>query len=559
MECRYGCQTPVMTDGETTFVELYICVDNVPVLCRTADSSAKEKKNERFKNSYPEMRRETKSRNFPVIQCYVFLCRTALLLLARVEWYYTIAAALPPNNRVILAYYCSSQSGRIRNQYSKNMNVWTTDGSRNRESDYHCSEISRALAKKLFSSSAREVNEHDEEDSRSIVDCTKVRYRARLSYDGTHFYGFQYQSGMKRTVQGEVQKVLSKRFNQPVTVVGASRTDTGVHARGQAIHFDVVESSYNLTNYSSLTNTSSLLSRIQYSINRMLPLDVRIFALSITTSSHPYSWHAIKSAKCKLYSYRLFSSPRVTDPLQRYTRACIHNAIVDIPKLNHTLSYFVGTHDFRPFSGSLEQTQRSRLKKLRSSLNNAPSLPTTTHRTNINDTYTFKDSPIMMINTTRTIYRIELVKESSLWSHVSSNYDDDENRSTDDENHNNYRIDFYIQGALYKMIRNIVGAAIEASRVITTDQEKHNKRRQVDENDIRRLLQLTMDGNQAQNSNTTTTTKSSEPRRLLTRKDNLSKPAPPEGLTLEWVFYDNDDNCEHFGCSWRDIEANIRI
>jgi tRNA pseudouridine38-40 synthase len=155
----------------------------------------------------------------------------------------------------------------------------------------------------------------------------------------------------------------------------------------------------------------------------------------------------------------------------------------------------------------------------------------------------------MIINTTRTIYRIELVKESSLWSHGLSN-------PTTAENHNNYRIDFYIQGALYKMIRNIVGAAVEASRVITADQEKNNKRRQVDENDIRRLLQRTIiDGEQEQKSNTTTI--SNEPR--LTRKDNLSKPAPPEGLTLEWVFYDDDDdnNYEYLGCRWRDVESSI--
>ncbi len=79
-------------------------------------------------------------------------------------------------------------------------------------------------------------------------------------------------------------------------------------------------------------------------------------------NSHPSSWHAIKSAKCKLYSYRLFSSPRLTDPLQWYTHACIHIAIIDIPKLNHTLSYFVGMHDFWPFSGSLEETQQIQLK-----------------------------------------------------------------------------------------------------------------------------------------------------------------------------------------------------
>jgi len=497
---------------------------------------------------------------FKFIRCCFFLRIIALLLLASsVECYYTISPSLLHTSaRVILAYYCGTERHRIRNKYNIIMNVWTADGSRYRESDFHSVERSIESSKKLNGSSSRKEQERDDKkDSRNIFGYNKIRYRARLSYDGTHFYGFQYQSGTKRTVQGEVQKVLSKRFNQPVTVVGASRTDTGVHARGQAIHFDVVDSTYNLTNYSSLTSSSSLLSRIQYSINRMLPLDVRIFSLSITANSHPSSWHAIKSAKCKLYSYRLFSSPRLTDPLQRYTRACIHNAIIDIQKLNHTLSYFVGTHDFRPFSGSLEQTQRSRLKKLRNTSKKALSLPPTTPGTNTNDTYTSGSLPTMIINTTRTIFRIELVKESSLGSHVASNLDDDDRNHT---YHNNYRIDFYIQGALYKMIRNIVGAAVEASRVITADQEKNNKRRQVDENDIRRLLQLTTDGDQEQKSKPTTTTTTIRNEALLTRKDNLSKPAPPEGLTLEWVFYDDDyddNNYESLGCRWRDIESSI--
>jgi len=154
--------------------------------------------------------------------------------------------------------------------------------------------------------------------------------------------------------------------------------------------------------------------------------------------------------------------------------------------------------------------------------------------------------------------------ELSLWSHMVSNLDDDDRNHSTTENHNNYRIDFYIQGALYKMIRTIVGAAVEASRVITSDQEKNNKWRQVDENDIRRLLQLPTDGDQEWKSNptttTTTTTTTKRNESLLTRKDNISKPAPPDGLSLEWVFYDNDyngNNYESLGCRWRDIESSI--
>jgi hypothetical protein len=97
------------------------------------------------------------------------------------------------------------------------------------------------------------------------------------------------------------------------------------------------------------------------------------------------------------------------------------------------------------------------------------------------------------------------------------------------------------------MIRNIVGAAVEVSIVVTD-----NKRRQMDEHDLFRLLQLTNDDETSTNVSSSTTKRSP----LFTRRDNLSKPAPPEGLTLEWVFYD-DDKDENFGCGWKEIEQHI--
>jgi tRNA pseudouridine38-40 synthase len=483
----------------------------------------------------------------------------------RVRWYYYSAAAFIVCLTVrflvrVECYYYTSSMKFL--SYSKTNNRGRKKGSSRPPHDIHfwtssrcsttgsrlvlvVSEISGPITHQqgtrqtlyYYYHSMMKDDDDDEYYDNSKTTTTKIRYRARLSYDGTHFYGFQYQSEMKRTVQGEVQKVLSKRFNQPVTLVGASRTDTGVHARGQAIHFDVIDTTTTTTN----NNSSNILVKpslqsIQYSINRLLPLDIRLWALSTTessSSSSSSSWHAIRSAKCKLYSYRLFQSPRYTDPLQRYTRACIHNAVVDVSKLNQTLSYFVGTHDFRPFAGSVEQTQKSRFKKLLGM--KTSSIASTTNTTNSPSTSSTTINSLMMMNTTRTIYRIDLVKESSLWSSSSSD---------DISSNNNYRIDFYIQGALYKMIRNIVGAAVEVSRVVTD-----NKRRQIYEHDLFRLLQLTNDDE----TSTNTSTKRSP---LFTRRDNLSKPAPPEGLTLEWVFYD-DDKDENFGCGWKEIEQRI--
>ena len=66
-----------------------------------------------------------------------------------------------------------------------------------------------------------------------------TRYKATISYDGTLFAGFQRQPHA-RSVQEEIEKTLT-RLNQgtPVTVHGAGRTDSGVHALGQVIHFDL--------------------------------------------------------------------------------------------------------------------------------------------------------------------------------------------------------------------------------------------------------------------------------------------------------------------------------
>lgn len=65
-----------------------------------------------------------------------------------------------------------------------------------------------------------------------------MRYLVNLTYDGSKYYGYQVQND-KKTVEGELEKVLSKIFNKPINTIGASRTDRGVHAINQYCHFDV--------------------------------------------------------------------------------------------------------------------------------------------------------------------------------------------------------------------------------------------------------------------------------------------------------------------------------
>lgn len=113
----------------------------------------------------------------------------------------------------------------------------------------------------------------------SSLSPSPIRYRFRVAYDGTDFAGWQIQP-RARTVQGVIERALTKRFSgQPVTILGASRTDAGVHARGQMAHADLPMA----------VNTTML----EFQLNRMLPHDVRLFDLEPAPA--PTEWQAEQS------------------------------------------------------------------------------------------------------------------------------------------------------------------------------------------------------------------------------------------------------------------------
>jgi len=356
--------------------------------------------------------------------------------------------------------------------------------------------ISQKELSRNFQSTAFELSSSNNEETlletrNSQNEACIIRFRGRMAYDGTGFRGFQVQS-KGRTCQGEMEAALSKRFNRKVRVVGAGRTDAGVHARGQAFHFDLY--SYEIrTKVDTDTNEQDsdanddnttkiqFCTELQRSMNSMLPQDIGVWNLSLapsskasveteqpdgTISTNYYTWSALSSAKKKLYSYRLSlynpSNSCITiDPIQRYTRVLVENDIINTEELERILKHYEGTHDFRAFAGAIEANQRK--------------------------------AGIEYKNTVRTIYSVNLV----------------------DEKQGNYRIDILLKGALYKMVRNMVGTALEVC-----------KGRMEEEYMLRLLHQK---GNK-------------ENRHQFVRKDNKCKPADPEGLTLEMVFFDDDCN-----------------
>lgn len=155
----------------------------------------------------------------------------------------------------------------------------------------------------------------------------------RLAYDGTGFHGWQRQPG-QRTVQGVVEDVLRRVLRHPVDVRGASRTDAGVHARGQLA--------------TVRTSTPIPVERLAAAIGHHLPTDVALVAVRTV----PEAFNLSLCARHKLYRYRVFHGARrpVEDLVQGHTW---HVWVpLDEERLQAAARACEGTHDFAGFASA---------------------------------------------------------------------------------------------------------------------------------------------------------------------------------------------------------------
>lgn len=170
------------------------------------------------------------------------------------------------------------------------------------------------------------------------------RLKCIISYDGTQFSGYQIQPG-KRTVQGEIQKTLTK-LNKGVNIrVSASgRTDAGVHARGQVIHFD--------------TSLEIEPARWKIALNSLLPDDIAVSSAEIVHQD----FHARFDAAGKEYRYFLLLSKH-RDPFQR-NYAYQYSLELNYDAMREASKHLLGTHDFTSFcSAKTEVEDRIRTLK----------------------------------------------------------------------------------------------------------------------------------------------------------------------------------------------------
>lgn len=159
-----------------------------------------------------------------------------------------------------------------------------------------------------------------------------VRYKAIIAYDGTNFNGFQKQPN-GRTVQEEVEKTLQKMANgKEITVFGSGRTDAGVHAIGQVIHFDYPE--------------ERPLERMRFALDTQLPEDIAVRQVEIVSEE----FHARYLVKEKTYQFRMdIGKPR--SPFRRHY-ASYYPYPLDLGKIQRALPDLLGTHDFTSFCAS---------------------------------------------------------------------------------------------------------------------------------------------------------------------------------------------------------------
>lgn len=152
-----------------------------------------------------------------------------------------------------------------------------------------------------------------------------------IAYDGTNYCGFQVQpNGI--TVQEVLNRALTELLGTETRTIGASRTDAGVHARGNAAVFD--------------TTARMGGDKFAFALNTRLPDDIKIQgSCEVPTEFHPRYTDTIKTYEYRILN-RMFPDPtRRLDSLHWY-------GPLDLDAMRRAASYFVGEHDFRSFAAS---------------------------------------------------------------------------------------------------------------------------------------------------------------------------------------------------------------
>lgn len=223
-----------------------------------------------------------------------------------------------------------------------------------------------------------------------------------ITYDGAAFCGFQVQKS-GRTVQGELEHALKVVLKDDISCVASGRTDAGVHAVRQYVHFE--------------TNKKFEISKLMRSLNGIMGSDIKIMEIKKS------ALHARFDAKRKTYLYKMYKSVVELPLIQN--RAFRISKDADLKKFKKACSWLKGTHDFANFCAAGSEVK----------------------------------------TTVRTIYDCQLQIKSQINSCHCKEHSDAaiQTHAPCPGITNNIFVNFYItgNGFLYKMVRNIVGLLLE--------------------------------------------------------------------------------------------------
>ena len=158
-----------------------------------------------------------------------------------------------------------------------------------------------------------------------------MRYRAIISYFGARYVGWQRQlNGL--SVQEVLEKALEKTFGTKTAATASGRTDAGVHAEGQVVHFDA--------------DTSIPIDKIPFAVNTHLPDDVSMLCCEVASDD----FNARFNAKRKTYCYKMYISKHRRPMLEPTHEHVV--VPVNLEKIKEACKVIEGTHDFKCFEAS---------------------------------------------------------------------------------------------------------------------------------------------------------------------------------------------------------------
>lgn len=172
-----------------------------------------------------------------------------------------------------------------------------------------------------------------------------ANFRIILQYEGTKYQGWQRQDSTENTIQGKLERLLSKMCDEKIEIQGSGRTDAGVHAYGQVANF-------------RCSKDFSCEQIMEY-MNRYLPEDIGVIRVDQVSER----FHSRLNAKGKVYRYRVMTGtiPHVFDRKFVYE----HPEGLDVEAMREAAKAFVGSHDFKAFT-STKRGKKSTVRRIES-------------------------------------------------------------------------------------------------------------------------------------------------------------------------------------------------